>query len=392
MPYQEQDIIGRKFAKLTVIKRSITARISGELCYECLCECGREANCTAYQLVKGKRVSCGCWQHPKSHKRKDLTGQTFGRLTVLGVDPQYSERIVVKCDCGEVKTVIYYNLMDGNTNSCGCLERSKNPQLASAKLVWRGDYKDGDLSLDDFLILSQKNCYYCNDTPKNLRNIAKQNSANYCEISKNNKDYDFIYNGLDRIDSSMPHNKNNVVTSCITCNWMKNNLSYNDFMNKIISIYTNFIVSNKIYLINNNFIEIINYYLSSTFNLDSKYLGSAKTVFRSCKRNPGNLSFENFLRIGQYNCFYCNIPPSNNRQGFIYSGLDRINNNEGYNLLNIVPCCKQCNIMKSNFTIEDFQNNVNNIAKFHINSAILANPLIIDQHPLISPTYPKGIS
>jgi hypothetical protein len=35
-------------------------------------------------------------------------------------------------------------------------------------------------------------------------------------------------------------------------------------------------------------------------------------------------------------------------------GIDRRNNLEGYTLSNSVPCCKQCNSAKNNYTVEDF--------------------------------------
>lgn len=56
-------------------------------------------------------------------KRKDLTGQRFGRLTVLG--PAYSRNGIwywnCKCDCGKCAVVEGRSLISGHTKSCGCL-------------------------------------------------------------------------------------------------------------------------------------------------------------------------------------------------------------------------------------------------------------------------------
>jgi hypothetical protein len=57
--------------------------------------------------------------------KNDLTGQRFGRLTVLGPLPPGRDRKTrwrCLCDCGE-ETVINsaYHLTSGNTKSCGCL-------------------------------------------------------------------------------------------------------------------------------------------------------------------------------------------------------------------------------------------------------------------------------
>lgn len=56
----------------------------------------------------------------------DLTGQRFGRLTVLTREPrapgtQGQARWLCKCDCGSIKTVGSSALRHGLTRSCGCL-------------------------------------------------------------------------------------------------------------------------------------------------------------------------------------------------------------------------------------------------------------------------------
>lgn len=54
---------------------------------------------------------------------KDLTGQTFGRLTVLARAENHGGRVkwCCKCECGNQKAVKAANLLAGCTNSCGCL-------------------------------------------------------------------------------------------------------------------------------------------------------------------------------------------------------------------------------------------------------------------------------
>lgn len=57
----------------------------------------------------------------------DLTGQRFGRLTVIApaedCDKEHFYPWIVRCDCGTVFTVSRYNLASGNIRSCGCLKR-----------------------------------------------------------------------------------------------------------------------------------------------------------------------------------------------------------------------------------------------------------------------------
>ena len=72
------------------------------------------------------------------------------------------------------------------------------------------------------------------------------------------------------------------------------------------------------------------------------------------------LSKKQFKSIISEPCYYCNLKPSNIRKNkyndrkFIYSGIDRINNKEGYILNNCVPCCKICNFAKRIMSLQEF--------------------------------------
>lgn len=58
-------------------------------------------------------------------KKIDLTGQKFGRLTVISVAPNHSGRCAWNCvcDCGNEKIIRSEDLRGGKTKSCGCLKR-----------------------------------------------------------------------------------------------------------------------------------------------------------------------------------------------------------------------------------------------------------------------------
>ena len=75
-------------------------------------------------------------------KHIDLTGQTFGRLTVLEKAAPYISpcgqkltRYSCKCICGNIVTVNSLYLKNGRTRSCGCLQRehAKKQGLSNAK-------------------------------------------------------------------------------------------------------------------------------------------------------------------------------------------------------------------------------------------------------------------
>ena len=61
-------------------------------------------------------------------KRIDLTGQKFGRLTVVdfyGSDKRRESIWRCQCECGNITNVLSSNLRKGYTKSCGCLQKEK---------------------------------------------------------------------------------------------------------------------------------------------------------------------------------------------------------------------------------------------------------------------------
>lgn len=58
----------------------------------------------------------------------DITGQRFGRLTVIeyaGKTSRYISLWRCRCDCGREKVVSRKNLIGGGTRSCGCLFKDR---------------------------------------------------------------------------------------------------------------------------------------------------------------------------------------------------------------------------------------------------------------------------
>lgn len=186
-------------------------------------------------------------------KKEDLLGQVFGRLTVIGSAEPVGKRKrsawLCRCECGVEKVVKSEELKNGDTKSCGCLNNEKrserahllyapnikySPIEASARHVWNHRYRDGDLSFEDFHRLSQMPCYYCGADPNNIQNAAmsvKHSSA----FAKENGD--FLYNGLDRIDSDKQHTLENVVPCCKWCNYAKRERTVEEFRKWVEQIY-----------------------------------------------------------------------------------------------------------------------------------------------------------
>ncbi|MEK6881258.1 MAG: hypothetical protein AABY22_16675, partial [Nanoarchaeota archaeon] len=58
------------------------------------------------------------------NKIKDITGQKFGRLTVLeqtGFDKNQHAKWKCLCECGQYKEILSSSLIQKCTKSCGCL-------------------------------------------------------------------------------------------------------------------------------------------------------------------------------------------------------------------------------------------------------------------------------
>ena len=60
----------------------------------------------------------------------DLTGQQFGKLTVISRAENIGKKAawLCRCDCGKHKTVTGSNLKQGNVQSCGCMWKDVVPQ------------------------------------------------------------------------------------------------------------------------------------------------------------------------------------------------------------------------------------------------------------------------
>ena len=98
-------------------------------------------------------------------------------------------------------------------------------------------------------------------------------------------------------------------------------------------------------------------------------LSTARMVYRD-SYNDGDLSFDKFLELSQLSCHYCGIHPNNlanvfkkklgssdfaiENGTFIYSGLDRLDNNSLHNISNLVPCCIKCNWAKNKMGYQEF--------------------------------------
>lgn len=125
------DLTGRRFSKLTVIKELGGGRIL------CRCDCGEEKIFIKSNVKRGLAKSCGrcVRRHTRRDLIKDTTGQRFGKLVVIK-ELGYN-RVLCRCDCGNIKEINKSHLLNGDIISCGCKMR-KNAIEARAPKLYKG--------------------------------------------------------------------------------------------------------------------------------------------------------------------------------------------------------------------------------------------------------------
>jgi len=182
----------------------------------------------------------------------DLHGMKFGKLTV--VSHQIRRRLKsgksriwyeCVCDCGGTKVVLASRLRRNITTHCGCLFSAMNPNSLSYpkemkpgeaglnrlyKYVYLTNAKMSDrefsIDIETFRILTSSDCFYCGSPPSKVMNRSKKNTYGA-----------YLYNGLDRIDSSKGYTLDNVVRCCTDCNRGKMDLTREEFFSLVKRIY-----------------------------------------------------------------------------------------------------------------------------------------------------------
>ena len=122
---KKQDLVGKKFGKLTAIQQTDEKSSRGYYMWLCECECGnKNVLIPRNDLISGHSKSCGCG---KLHI-KDITNQRFGKLIAISrTDKSTSGEgyyWTCECDCGNIIEVPVSSLTSGETKSCGCISMS----------------------------------------------------------------------------------------------------------------------------------------------------------------------------------------------------------------------------------------------------------------------------
>jgi len=225
------DILGKRFGRLVAIDR-ISDGPFGKWKFKC--DCGNEKIISKQNVTQGKVKSCGCLNKDKGFKQRlQIEGKRFGRLTVKSLKNVKNKSTYWNCicDCGKELVVKGVYLNSGHTKSCGCYQTYKLEKgEAGLNIVYKQYLRHSkrknrnfEISKERFKEISKMNCFYCGREPSTISK-SKSNHSEY------------VYNGMDRIDSSLGYIESNIVPCCEFCNKMKLDHSFEDFSKQILKI------------------------------------------------------------------------------------------------------------------------------------------------------------
>ena len=320
-------LVGKTFGLLTVVEQT---KVPGKnpRCY-CQCECGDSKTVDYYQLLRkvGGTRSCGCLV-----LNPIPSGTKFGRLTVtsrvLSEDGKW--RYHCSCSCGGETTTYGWCLKKGFTHSCGCFrsEKGLQPGEAGFRKVFR-DYRRGalrrgilfEITEAEVATLLQQDCHYCGLPPS--RDIPNRNSFGNYRCS-----------GIDRIDNAKPYCSTNVVSACWMCNRAKGSLSRDTFLKWALSIHPPS-------------------WTPVTSVPPSKQEKAHYKGYQTAAKRRGIEILLSATVLGCYfraPCAYCGTLPPPGK----FTGVDRVDNEVGYEAGNTVAACKCCNYAKRNLPLVNF--------------------------------------
>jgi hypothetical protein len=172
---------------------------------------------------------------------KNETGNRYWRLVVLSEGEPHGKAStwLCRCDCGREIVTLGQSLRSGNTRSCGCYKRDRTIEARSlpsgrcarnhAVLQMKRNANARNLSWSlteqetDTLLAGD--CSYCGREPSNVR---RKKSGN------------FVYSGIDRVNSSWGYEPGNVVSCCLPCNIAKHDMSLGEFRAWVLRVAAKF--------------------------------------------------------------------------------------------------------------------------------------------------------
>lgn len=165
------DLVGKKFGSLTVVRR-VGSNKYGHTLWLTRCDCGRDFEISGSDIKRRKFHRCNSCLH----KPVDLTGKRFGSFIVLFMRTGIhgAQTCLCRCDCGKETDVYATNLLKGTISACGC--KHPLPKGEAAFNVYfsrlKGRSRDQSfqflLSKEQVKFLTGQPCFYCGSEPSQL--------------------------------------------------------------------------------------------------------------------------------------------------------------------------------------------------------------------------------
>ncbi len=151
---------------------------------------------------------------------KEFDGKKFGRLEVLKfshLDENHIYWWTCICECGKITDVRSAHLRTGQTKSCGCSRRTRDPKtgrpLSRQEIYATRLYREhcaaatknnikNDLTQDQYILIIQGRCHFCHRPP--YRRKSRKINA-------------FAHIGVDRLDRNGDFTVTNTVACCRWC-------------------------------------------------------------------------------------------------------------------------------------------------------------------------------
>ncbi len=222
------------------------------------------------------------------------------------------------------------------------------------------------LDLTGFLELTKLPCYFCGDEPRRV----KKSPHRYAE--------DYIYNGVDRLDSAVGYTATNTVACCWDCNRGKDVMGQDEFLTWVY----------RVYLLHTG--ELDKHTSTNTLSKDERRTVMSLT-HRYSSRVPGKqinfaLSQQEVEHLLKSNCAYCDSEPARVYKAYkeaypiVHNGIDRIDSGLGYTMGNCSPCCWCCNHAKGDMSVVDFYRWIERVVAFNRDTEHDYRAAAMDEH------------
>ncbi len=277
--------------------------------------------------------------------KKNLEGIEFGKLTVKNREVAIKGRSawLCICICGNKKIIIEKSLKSGQSKSCGnCNPLNIGDKKGRLTIISSSYRINGSTYINAICECGNKKKYHQgnikNGTTKSCGCLRTKRPVNWINLTGNQYSFLKVLNQEPSRITAGGQKKSRYACKC--------------------SCGTVVVVdSEKLKIGHTKSCGCLIYNPESSFR---KLFGDYKSAAK--KRDVNfSLTYESFTKCIQKNCNYCSVSPYQKAKGWktttktlLYNGLDRINNDEGYDFFNIVPCCGICNRMKSDTPLELF--------------------------------------